>query len=63
MPLTATGRKVLASMRKQYGAKRGTRVFYASIKKGVPGSSKWHKVSVRKRRGRKRKRRKRKSRT
>ncbi len=34
MPLTAKGKKVLASMKKQYGAKKGERVFYASIKKG-----------------------------
>ena len=41
MPLTSTGRKVMASMKKQYG-KRGEEVFYASINKGVAGSSKWH---------------------
>ena len=41
MPLTATGRKVLAAMRKKYG-KRAEEVFYASIQKGVPGSKKWH---------------------
>lgn len=41
MPLTETGKKVLASMRKKYG-KRGKEVFYRSINKGVPGSEKWH---------------------
>ena len=34
MPLTAKGKKVLASMKEQYGAKKGKEVFYASIKKG-----------------------------
>ena len=40
-PLTAKGKKVMASMKKQYG-KRAKEVFYASINKGVPGSEKWH---------------------
>jgi len=43
MPLTKTGKKVMRSMRKQYGAKKGKSVFYASINKGKTGSSKWHK--------------------
>lgn len=34
MPLTAKGKKVLAAMKKQYGAKKGAQVFYASINKG-----------------------------
>lgn len=42
MPLTAEGEKVKANMTRQYGAEKGTRVFYASINKGRPGSSKWH---------------------
>ena len=42
MPITAQGRKVLASMHKQYG-ERAEEVFYASINKGVAGSSKWAK--------------------
>lgn len=25
-----------------YGSEKGERVFYASIQKGKPGSSKWH---------------------
>jgi hypothetical protein len=41
MPLTDTGREVLANMKKKYGD-RGEEVFYRSINKGVPGSSKWH---------------------
>ena len=42
MPLTKSGRKVLRRLRKTYGKKRGTRIFYALINKGVKGSSKWH---------------------
>lgn len=42
MPLTKTGKKVLQNMKKQYGAEKGKRVFYASINKGKAGSSKWH---------------------
>ena len=42
MPLTASGAKVKASMTKEYGAKKGKSVFYASMNKGKPGSSKWH---------------------
>lgn len=43
MPLTETGKKVLASMRKKHGAKKGKQIFHASINKGVAGSSKWEK--------------------
>jgi len=50
MPLTDRGRKVLASMKKQYGAKKGKQVFYASIKKGKKGSSTWHKKRKRRKR-------------
>lgn len=46
MPLTSTGKKVMAGMKKQYG-KRAKEVFYASINKGIAGSSKWHKKSKR----------------
>ena len=42
MPLTKSGHEVMNSMMKQYGAKKGKQVFYASINKGKPGSSKWH---------------------
>lgn len=34
MPLTAKGKKILASMIKEYGAKKGEDVFYASQNKG-----------------------------
>lgn len=41
MPLTPKGKKVKAAMAKQYGAKRGESVFYASINKGtVKGAEK-----------------------
>jgi len=42
MPLTSSGKKVLASMTKKYGSKRGKAILYASINKGKAGSSKWH---------------------
>lgn len=32
MPLTEKGRKIKAAMTKEYGAKKGERVFYASEK-------------------------------
>jgi len=35
MPLTPKGRKILAAMKKQYGKKKGTQVFYASANKGT----------------------------
>jgi len=44
MPLTKQGKKVLKSMRKQYGTQKGKHVFYASINKGVKGSKRWHKM-------------------
>lgn len=34
MPLTKKGSKVLSAMKKQYGAKKGERVFYASENAG-----------------------------
>lgn len=43
MPLTASGKEVLRKMRRRYGFKKGTEVFYASINDKKPGSSKWHK--------------------
>jgi hypothetical protein len=35
MPLTKKGRKIKAAMKKQYGKKKGERVFYASENKGT----------------------------
>ena len=41
MPLTEKGKKTLAAMKKQYGAKKGKEVFYASINKGkIKGAEK-----------------------
>ena len=42
MPITSSGRKVLANMMKEYGSEKGKSVFYASINKGKAGSEKWH---------------------
>lgn len=41
-PLTKSGKKVMSSMQSEYGVKKGRGVFYASINKKKPGSSKWH---------------------
>ena len=35
MPKTPKGKKILANMKKQYGEKKGEKVFYASEKKGT----------------------------
>ena len=35
MPLNKKGKKIMKSMKKQYGEKRGETVFYASKNKGV----------------------------
>lgn len=35
MPLTTKGSKILGNMTKEYGAKKGKSVFYASINKGT----------------------------
>jgi len=34
MPITPKGSKIKAAMEKEYGAKKGTSVFYASANKG-----------------------------
>ena len=34
MPLTKKGKKIMMSMKKQYGKKRGEQVFYATKNKG-----------------------------
>lgn len=34
MPLTSKGKKILNAMKKDYGAKKGERVFYASVNAG-----------------------------
>lgn len=48
MPLTKTGDETKAAMIKQYGAKKGEQVFYASENKGIAGSSKWTKKKKKK---------------
>jgi len=35
MPLTEKGKKIKAAMKKEYGAKKGKKVFYASANKGT----------------------------
>lgn len=35
MPLNAKGKKVMKSMKKTYGKKKGKQVFYASANKGT----------------------------
>ena len=40
MPRTKAGEKTMRAMKKQYGAKKGEDVYYASIVKGKPGTSK-----------------------
>ena len=35
MPKTSKGKKIVAAMKKEYGAKKGERVFYASRNKGT----------------------------
>ena len=35
MPLTPKGKKIKVAMKKQYGAKKGEQVFYASKNKGT----------------------------
>jgi len=35
MPKTKKGRKIMKAMKKTYGKKKGTSVFYASKKKGT----------------------------
>jgi len=43
MPLTKKGKKILTKMRKQYGAEKGKRVFYATMNKKPAKSKSWHK--------------------
>lgn len=35
MPLSAKGKKIMKAMKKEYGAKKGKTVFYASANKGT----------------------------
>jgi hypothetical protein len=47
MPLTKSGKEVIASMKEQYGEKKGNQVFYASINKRKAGSPEWEEKSKR----------------
>ena len=40
MPLNLKGKKILAAMKKQYGTKRGEKVFYFAENKGISGVKK-----------------------
>ena len=42
MPITSSGEKVLRKLQKEYGKKKGARVFYAMIVMQKKGSGKWH---------------------
>ena len=45
MPLTKKGKKIMGAMEKEYGAKKGKQVFYASANKGkIKGVAKGKKV-------------------
>ncbi|MDE2015946.1 MAG: hypothetical protein KGJ89_04960 [Patescibacteria group bacterium] len=35
MPFTKKGSKIIAAMKREYGEKKGTQVFYASRNKGI----------------------------
>ena len=35
MPMTKKGKKIMKSMKEQYGSKKGEKIFYASANKGV----------------------------
>lgn len=50
MPLTSKGKKIMSSMKKEYGDKKGESVFYASKNKGnISGvEEKSHKKAVKK---------------
>ncbi len=48
MPLTKKGKKVKRAMARTYGAKKGERVFYASINKGTVKGAERRKKSGRK---------------
>ena len=35
MPMTKKGKKIMKSMKEQYGSKKGEKIFYASANKGA----------------------------
>lgn len=46
MPLNVKGKKILAAMKKQYGAKRGEKVFYSAENKGTISGVKKKKETI-----------------
>jgi len=50
MPLTKSGKRILRSMMRRYGKKRGKSIFYALIALGRKGTEKWHKKRRRRKR-------------
>ena len=47
MPLTKKGNKIMANMQREYGAKKGKSVFYASRNKGrISGVDRTRKVKA-----------------
>jgi len=47
MPLTAKGEKIMSSMKKTYGVKKGKQIFYASQNKGtIKGTHKSRKSNL-----------------
>ena len=46
MPLKQKGKKIMKSMKKQYGKKKGEKIFYASKNKGVIKGEKTKKRSI-----------------
>jgi len=42
MPLSPSGKKILARMQQEYGDKKGKEVFYASINAHKKGTKLWH---------------------
>lgn len=49
MPLNKKGKKIMSEMKKEYGTKKGKKVFYASKNKGkIKGVDKGRKVNIHK---------------
>ena len=48
MPLSKKGRKVMGSMKKEYGAKKGEKVFYATKNKYPERNADWYMAEYRK---------------
>ena len=46
MPITKKGKKIMSTMKKEYGAKKGKKVFYASVNKGAIKGAEGRKMHV-----------------